>query len=146
MPEFILIKCKLYDGEPYIAEKDGKYHVLQGCLTADDVQEWYEKKEEAVQRWNIRTILMDIQKPIAATQYVACSITPFFGTCGCFNQPKEKTDCYFYHEEQDMGAHIPTCNYHHKLGYCPCENCEKYIKRSDVFKIIKERVDNKDDC
>lgn len=32
-------------------------------------------------------------------------------------KPKHKTDCYFYEEVQDMAAHIPTCNYHGKLGY-----------------------------
>lgn len=82
---------------------------------------------------------MDIPKPNFISQY------PIFsnGFCGCFNQtkPKEKTDCYFYTEVQDMGAHIPTCNYHHKLGHCPCTDCKKYIKSSDVFDIIKNHVD-----
>lgn len=81
---------------------------------------------------------MDIPKPNFTSQY------PIFsnGFCGCFNQtkPKEKTDCYFYTEVQDMGAHIPTCNYHHKLGHCPCDNCEKYIKKSDADEIIKRHV------
>lgn len=145
MQEFTLMKCKLYDGEPYIAEKDGKYHVLQGSLTSDDVQKWYGTKEEAAQRWNVRVISMDIPKPIEATQYAPCSITPFFGTCGCFNQPKEKTDCYFYEEVQDMGAHIPTCGYHHKLGYCPCEECKKYIHSGDVLKGVRDYVDKRGD-
>lgn len=140
MAEFILMKCKLYEGEPYMAEKEGKYHVLQGSMTADDVQKWYDTQEEAVQRWNVRVILMDIPKPIESTQYAPYSITPFFGVCGCFNQPKEKTDCFFYEEVQDMSAHIPTCRYHHKLGYCPCEDCEKYIKKSDADEIIKRHV------
>lgn len=47
-------KCNLFDGEPYIAEKDGKYHVLQGSMTADDVQKWYDTEKEAVERWNSR--------------------------------------------------------------------------------------------
>lgn len=40
-----------------------------------------------------------------------------------------KKDCYFYDEEPDMGAHIPICNYHGKLGYCPCERCEKFTPK-----------------
>ena len=56
-----------------------------------------------------------------------------------------KEDCYFYNEVQDMSAHIPTCEYHHKLGHCPCDKCDKYIPKSDVYKIVKERVDSNDD-
>lgn len=62
--------------------------------------------------------------------------------CGC-SEPKEKTDCYFYTEVQEMGGRVPTCNYHTKLGYCPCENCDKYIKRSEVYKIVKKYVEEK---
>ena len=58
-------------------------------------------------------------------------------------RPKRKTDCYFYEEVQDMAAHIPTCNYHGKLGYCKCEDCHKYISSKEVFRIVKEKVDNK---
>lgn len=47
-------KCKLYDGEPYIAEKDGKYHVLQGCFKSADVQKWYNTEKEAIYHWNNR--------------------------------------------------------------------------------------------
>lgn len=47
-------RCHLFDGEPYIAEKDGKYHVLQGSLTADEVQKWYSTEKEAVEKWNSR--------------------------------------------------------------------------------------------
>lgn len=49
-----LIKCKLYDGEPHIAERSGKYHVLQGVFTVDCVQKWYDTEEEAVYHWNNR--------------------------------------------------------------------------------------------
>ena len=65
------------------------------------------------------------------------------GHCCCMEKPKEKRDCYFYHSEPDMGAHIDVCSYYGKLGYCPCENCEKYIKKSDAFKMMKEYVDNR---
>lgn len=86
---------------------------------------------------------MDIPKPNFTSQY------PIFsnGFCGCFNQTKtkEKTDCYFYTEVQDMGAHITTCGYHHKLGYCPCEDCKKYIHSGDVLEGVREYVDKRED-
>lgn len=73
---------------------------------------------------------------------------PTFSDFGCFphchmEEPKEKRDCYFHHEEYDMGAHIDVCSYYGKLGYCPCENCEKYIQKSEAFNIMKEYVDNR---
>lgn len=46
--------CQLFDGTPYLAEKDGKYHVLQGSMTTDDVQKWYDTEKEAVEYWNSR--------------------------------------------------------------------------------------------
>lgn len=49
-----IISCPLYSGKPEIAEKDGKYHVVQSPLTADCVKVWYDTKEEAVRRWNNR--------------------------------------------------------------------------------------------
>ena len=65
---------------------------------------------------------------------------PFTCGCGCFNQPKEREDCYFYHEERHMGGTILTCNYHEKLGYCPCESCGKYVSRSEVSKRVFQAV------
>lgn len=47
-------RCGLFEGMPYIAEKDGKYHVLQGGLTADEIKIWYDTKEKAVEHWNKR--------------------------------------------------------------------------------------------
>lgn len=49
-----LERCHLFGGQPYIAKKDGKYHVLQGSMTDDDVQKWYDTEDEAVKRWNSR--------------------------------------------------------------------------------------------
>lgn len=65
----------------------------------------------------------------------------FYPNCGCHDKPNERKDCYFFEDVPDMGCHIPTCNYHEKLGYCPCESCDKYINRKEVFKVIKEYVD-----
>lgn len=47
-------RCHLFGGEPYIAEKDGKYHVLQGSLTADEIQKWHDTENEAIEKWNSR--------------------------------------------------------------------------------------------
>lgn len=49
-----ILKCNLYDGEPYMTEKDGKYHVMQGSMQKSDVQVWRDTVEEAVERWNHR--------------------------------------------------------------------------------------------
>lgn len=49
-----IIPCPLYSGKPEIAEKDGKYHVIQGELAAVVVKVWYDTREEAVRRWNER--------------------------------------------------------------------------------------------
>lgn len=64
--------------------------------------------------------------------------------CGCDairNQYKE--DCYFYIEVKDMAANIPTCDYYTQLGYCPCNECKKYVKRSEVYKIVRKFADEK---
>lgn len=81
-----------------------------------------------------------IPKPIDIGKY-PMYFDGYMCGCDCSNQPKEKTDCFFYEEVKDMGAHIPTCNYHHKLGYCPCDGCMKYIKHIDVSNGVRKYVD-----
>lgn len=55
-----------------------------------------------------------------------------------------KEDCYFYHEEIDMCATIPTCKYYLELGYCPCEECKnKYFPKEEVYGMIKKIVDER---
>lgn len=82
-----------------------------------------------------------IFEKIKVSPYSVGSVISF---CGC-NMPisnnEFRKDCYFYYEEPDMGAHIPTCNYYEKLGYCPCDGCKKFYKKSDVFSLIKKAVD-----
>lgn len=60
--------------------------------------------------------------------------------CGCSWDTK-KTDCYFYSEEKDMGANISSCDYYMRLGYCPCDFCDKYIKKTDVYSIVRKMLD-----
>lgn len=57
------------------------------------------------------------------------------------NAEMEKRDCYFYSESHQMSASIPNCSYYKKLGYCPCDNCSKYIKKGEAEEIIKNHVD-----
>lgn len=65
--------------------------------------------------------------------------------CGCgIRETQYKEDCYFYHEVRDMCAIIPTCNYYSRLGYCPCNNCEKYFKKSETYETIKNIVDERE--
>ena len=54
MGKVLIHKCKLYAGNPYIAEHEGKYHVMQGNMKKTDVQVWHDTAEEAVERWNHR--------------------------------------------------------------------------------------------
>lgn len=51
--------------------------------------------------------------------------------CGT-TYPRCKEDCYWYREEQDMGAHIPYCNGKNKLPIEPddCKECEQYHSSS----------------
>ncbi|MDE6763714.1 MAG: hypothetical protein K2J73_08560 [Oscillospiraceae bacterium] len=65
-----------------------------------------------------------------------------FAGCGCSRKTNYKENCYFYEAVRDMGATIPTCNYYAKLGYCPCEDCNKYISKSTVFEMVKNKVAN----
>ena len=59
-----------------------------------------------------------------------------------------KRDCYYYFVEQDMGAHIPCCALQAFLGGCPCNteksyDCTQYISRTDVDKLVEERLKNR---
>ena len=40
MGKVLVHKCKLYTGSPYIAEHEGKYHVMQGSMQKTDVTMW----------------------------------------------------------------------------------------------------------
>lgn len=86
----------------------------------------------------------EIKKPIIKNYQ---SISSYYSRCGCDIRTKiYKENCYFYHEERDMCAVIPSCNYYQQLGYCPCEDCNKYVPRYEVYGMIKKIVDerNKD--
>lgn len=61
--------------------------------------------------------------------------------CGCGIDRKEKTDCYFYREDHDMGATVPYCLYHGGYGNCSCNGCNKYFPSRKAFGIIKMHVD-----
>ena len=65
--------------------------------------------------------------------------------CGVPYQKPYREDCYFYHAEPSMGGCISCCSLHKGLGNCPCENCAKFLSKSDAFKIILNYV-NKEAC
>lgn len=54
---------------------------------------------------------------------------------------EHKTNCYFYSEDQDMGASIPCCRFGgRKYGECPCQTCPFYFPKSKADQIIREHV------
>lgn len=68
-----------------------------------------------------------------------------------YPEPPHKADCFFYSTEQDMGATHSCCEYEwyalEKIGYideCPAD-CNKYIERKKVYKMIAKYVDRKHD-
>ena len=68
-----------------------------------------------------------------------------YQTYGCeldLNPPKYKEDCYFYEETKDMGAIIRYCTQGEiQWGYCPCEECDKYISDIEANKIIRKYIE-----
>lgn len=50
--------------------------------------------------------------------------------------PVTNTDCYHFVMLQDMNARIPQCKRVTVMGYCKCEGCEHYIKKSDVDELV----------
>lgn len=57
-----------------------------------------------------------------------------------------KKDCYFHGEERDMGATIQLCNYYTSFEaavYAKCEGCPRYIKRSEVDRVVRDFVERK---
>lgn len=61
------------------------------------------------------------------------------------NLGMKKTDCYFYFEHYDMGAHIPCCAFkEYPLGKCPCDECTNYLPEKEVSKIVREYLKNKE--
>ena len=62
-----------------------------------------------------------------------------------YESPKFQEDCYFYEEEQDMGAHIPWCN---KKGErepkdCDKEKCPYYISKRKANETILAYTEQK---
>lgn len=69
-----------------------------------------------------------------------------FNTCGCGVNYHEKynRECYFYDEEQDMGAHIPYCSYLHKLDSFNCDGCRYFRNRREIRKRIADMVEEEE--
>lgn len=45
--------------------------------------------------------------------------------------PKEKKNCMYYEEDNDMGAIIPYCRYSRYDDICHCEGCKNFRERSN---------------
>ena len=66
----------------------------------------------------------------------------------CFQETSSyQRDCYYFSEEQDMGAHIPCCDRIPGFdGYEP-KNCNKdcpyYISRSKARELIDKYIEEK---
>lgn len=74
--------------------------------------------------------------------YPTIDFFSFSCACGAMQKENYKKDCFFFREEHHMGATIPTCSYHNGgLDFCPCENCNKYINKADVYKLAVNKVD-----
>jgi len=57
-----------------------------------------------------------------------------------------KRRCAYYEEVQDMGAHIPTCNFYNRLGYCPCDSCHSYVdKYKELSNVVHGLISIHDD-
>lgn len=67
-------------------------------------------------------------------------------------EPSINKDCFFYHEEHDMGARIELCGYSNdSYSKClnegiNCRNCPNYISNAEVRGLVlmklRERVPN----
>lgn len=74
--------------------------------------------------------------------YPFMNLFAFSCACGAMQKREHKKDCFFFREEHHMGATIPTCSYNNGgLDVCPCESCNKYISRADVYKLAVSKVD-----
>lgn len=48
------------------------------------------------------------------------------------------SNCYWYHEYQDMAASVPTCDYYRQYGECPCEpECKHFITKREIDDIVR---------
>lgn len=60
-------------------------------------------------------------------------------TCG---MNARNTDCFYYNEFQDMGAHIPACTYGHecRLDNFSCSGCSHYITKTQARELVDKAV------
>lgn len=56
-----------------------------------------------------------------------------------------RTDCYWYHEYQDMNMTVPYCE-EFKIELPHCENeCKYYISQDDADKIIRKELERREE-
>lgn len=66
--------------------------------------------------------------------------------CGCFQPENEmyREDCYWFHEEHDMGARIPTCAKTKDYIIESCsKDCKNYISNTRVSELANKYLEGR---
>lgn len=102
----------------------------------------YKEELEAMEKEIRERQDVSIAKPNGCFTYYPSNPLP------CLREtPTYQEDCYYFSEEQDMGAHIPCCDRIPGIeGYEP-KNCNKdcpyYISRSKARELIDKYIEEK---
>ncbi len=112
---------------------------LLGDIKLGNYKEELEAMEKGIREKQDASIVM----PNGCFTYCPMNPVPWFQS---FREaPSYQRDCYYFSEEQDMGAHIPCCDRISGIeGYEP-KNCNKdcpyYISRSKARELIDKYVE-----
>lgn len=117
---------------------------LLGDLKIGNYKEQLEAMEKEIREKQATSIV----KLNDCCTYYPMNPVPWFESDHRFREtPSYQRDCYYFSEEQDMGAHIPCCDRIPGIeGYEP-KNCNKdcpyYISRSKARELIDGYVEEK---
>lgn len=103
----------------------------------------YKEKSEAMEKEIRDGQSCAVPKPNGCFTYYPMNPVPWFREAPSYQSYQR--DCYYFSEEQDMGAHIPCCDRISGIeGYEP-KNCNKdcpyYISRSKARDLIDKYVE-----
>lgn len=140
------IKCEAFRDCPHatIIDTDSFNWIdilsLLAIAKRDEITTNLQKLKEVMdEEINKRGQLMSETCP-APTPYA--SIDHYY--CCDINSSKNnsfQTNCYYYHEEQHMNAHIPCCSVNGQYDPRNCnEQCPNYITRKQVDQLVKEHL------
>ncbi len=51
-----------------------------------------------------------------------------------------REDCFYYYNDHDMHATIPSCSKHLNEYYFKCENCKNFISKKEAHKVVDDYV------